>query len=242
MEKINIIIDGKEIQADKDETIMNIARDNGIKIPNLCYHPEVNEGGGSCRLCLVEVHENGWMKMVTACNYPVRKGNVEIRTSTPKVNRIRKMILELLMTRVTESDVIRDLAREYGVEESRFEDNPKPGNRKCFSCGLCVQICEDVVGVSAISMLNRGPEKRPGTPFGKPSSVCIGCGACAYACPTDAIKMVDSGDTRKIWNTEFKLVKCKECGRAFMTDAQIDFIVKKTGKDRAFFDKCPDCR
>jgi NADH dehydrogenase/NADH:ubiquinone oxidoreductase subunit G len=105
-----------------------------------------------------------------------------------------------------------------------------------------VAICDEVVGVSAISMQGRSQAKAPGTPYNKPSATCIGCGACAYACPTNSISMREKEDTRRIWGKVFKMVTCSVCGKPYIPDAQVDWIVKTTGKDRAFFDKCPDHR
>ncbi|MCD6569565.1 MAG: (2Fe-2S)-binding protein [Deltaproteobacteria bacterium] len=242
MEKIKFVIDGKEVEAIRDQCVLDVARQNGIYIPGLCYNPEVKFSGGSCRLCLVEAHQAGRMSLVTACNYPIREG-LEIKTDTSLVKRIRKGIIELLLARVPDSDVIKELAAEAGIDEPRFvKDEGENYHSKCIACGLCIQVCEEVVGVSAIAMLNRGPDKTPGTPYKKPSEVCIGCGACAYACPTDAIPMEDNGDTRKIWGREFKMHLCSVCGKPYIPEAQIDWIVKTTGKDRVFFDKCPDCR
>lgn len=242
MEKIKIIIDGKEVEGIKDQCVLDVALENGINIPALCYHPEVTTSGGSCRVCLVEAHQNGWMKLVTSCNYPVREG-LEIKTDTELVKRIRKGVLELLLARVPDSDVIKKLAAKDGIEEPRFfKDEGDNYRNKCIGCSLCVQVCEEVVGVSAISMLNRGYEKMPGTPYNKISDACIGCGACVYACPTQAISMKDEGDIRKIWGREFTMLKCSVCGKPYIPEAQVDWIVKTTGKDRAFFDKCPDHR
>jgi ferredoxin len=91
-------------------------------------------------------------------------------------------------------------------------------------------------------MLNRSRDKTPGTPYNKPSTTCIGCGACAYACPTASISLRDREDTRRIWGREFTMIKCSVCGKPYIPDAQVDWIVNTTGKDRAFFDKCPDHR
>jgi bidirectional [NiFe] hydrogenase diaphorase subunit len=242
MEKVTIIINDREVEGIKDQSVLEVARENGIHIPALCYHPEVTTSGGSCRVCLVEAHQNGRMRLVTSCNYPSRKG-LMVKTDTDLVRRIRKGVLELLLARVPDSDVVRDLAASDGVTEPRFfKDEGEDSHYKCIACGLCTLVCEDVVGAHAISMLNRSREKTPGTPYHKPSSTCIGCAACVYACPTGAITMKDEGDIRKIWGKRFAMVKCSVCGKPYIPDAQVDWIVKTTGKDRAFFDKCPDHR
>jgi bidirectional [NiFe] hydrogenase diaphorase subunit len=242
MEKVTIIINGREVEGIKDQSVLEVARENGIPIPALCYHPEVTTSGGSCRVCLIEAHQGGRMRLVTSCNYPIRKG-LEIKTDTDLVRRIRKGVLELLLARVPDSDVIRDLAGKDGITEPRFFKDEGEDNRyKCIACGLCSLVCEEVVGVCAISMLNRSREKAPGTPYHKPSSACIGCGACVYACPTGAISMKDVGATRKIWGKQFTMITCSVCGIPYIPEAQVDWIVKTTGKDRAFFGKCPDHR
>jgi NADH dehydrogenase/NADH:ubiquinone oxidoreductase subunit G len=103
-------------------------------------------------------------------------------------------------------------------------------------------VCEEVVGVCAISMLHRGREKNPGTPYLKSSDACIGCGACAYICPTGAIEMKDTADTRTIWGKTFALHKCSVCKAPFIPEDQVKWIVETTGKDPSFFDKCPNHR
>jgi NADH dehydrogenase/NADH:ubiquinone oxidoreductase subunit G len=242
MEKITITIDGKTVEATKDRPVLMVARENGIDIPALCHHPELESSGGSCRVCLVEAVQNGRSRIVTSCNYPVRKG-LEIKTDTELVRKIRKGVLELLLCRVPDSDVVRKLAGKYGVEEPRFfKDEGENSRYKCIACSLCTQVCEEVVGVSAISIQNRGTEKAPGTPYHKDSEACIGCGACAYVCPTNAISLKDVKGLRKIWGRTFKMVSCSVCGKPYIPKAQVDWIVRTTGKDRAFFDKCPDHR
>lgn len=242
MERITIKINGKDVEAVKDQSVLEVARENGVYIPSLCHHPEVETRAGSCRVCLVEVSQNGRTRLVTSCNYPARKG-LEVRTDTDKVKRIRRGVVELLLSRTPDSPVIRKLADENGIQESRFfVDEGEHYRNRCIACSLCTQVCEEVVGVSAIAMLGRGHDKTPGTPYRKPSQACIGCGACAYACPTDAIAMKDEGGVRTIWGREFKMIECSVCGKPYIPEAQVDWIVKTTGKDRSFFDRCPDHR
>ena len=242
MDQVTFILDGKTVSADRGRCIMDIASENGIFIPGLCYHPGVKSSGGSCRLCLVEVHQNGRMQTVTACNYPVRS-DIEVKTDTEFIRRLRSTIAQLLLPRVPDSTLLKELVLSGGKAELHmFSGSGSNEIEKCISCGLCVQVCEDVVGVSAISMINRGVEKQPGTPFGKASESCIGCAACSYACPTGALSQENNGDVRKIWGRDFKLHRCKKCNTPYIAEAQIDFICMKTGKDRAFFDLCPDCR
>ncbi len=149
-------------------------------------------------------------------------------------------MLELLLCRVPDSDVIQDMAAKYGITEPRFFKDEGENNRyKCIACALCTQVCEEVVGVCAISMQNRGREKTPGTPYHKDSLACIGCGACAYACPTHAIAMEDGKGVRKIWGRKFKMVACSVCGNPYIPEAQVDWIVKTTGKDKIFLRQMP---
>jgi len=107
-------------------------------------------------------------------------------------------------------------------------------------------VCQEVVGVSAISLVNRGVDRQMATPFYEPSDVCIGCGSCAYVCPTGAIGFEDIGDTRYInWpknKMEFKLKQCKTCGRYWAPEKQLDYIIKKANLSPGAFDNCPDCR
>ncbi len=93
------------------------------------------------------------------------------------------MIAELLLARCPEEKRLQDLAREYGISEPRF----KLDEEKCVLCGLCCRVCEELVGVSAINFHNRGIERDVDTPYGELSEDCIGCGACAMVCPTNAI-------------------------------------------------------
>ena len=176
-------IDGREIEVEKGKTILEAAKGIGIDIPTLCYHPAL-EPLAACRLCSVEIEKRGRRRIVTACNYPVEDGLV-INTKSHDVIEIRKILLELLLGRCPEERRIQILAQEYGVVKSRF----KLEDERCILCGLCTRVCEELVGVSAINVINRGVERAIGTPYRELSDDCLGCGSCALVCPTEAIRM-----------------------------------------------------
>jgi NADH dehydrogenase/NADH:ubiquinone oxidoreductase subunit G len=164
-----------------------------------------------------------------------------VETGNERVLKVRKFVMQLLMARCPTSDVIRDLAVKMGVvPEPRFK--PNEDGKKCIMCRLCVQVCEHVVGVSALGFAFRGTDKALGTPFREPSSVCIGCGSCAYICPTQQIVMTSTEDTRSICGRTFKMRACSVCGRYFAPEDQLAFISEKTGVSVEDLSVCVSCR
>ncbi len=181
---IKFLINDQEVEAEPGWTVLDTAREYGIPIPTLCYHEAV-EPSGACRLCVVEVVEGDWSRVVVSCMYPVREG-IQVLTDSPRVKNVRRWILEMLLAECPASTEIRELAAQYGVTATRFPiKNPE---EQCMLCGLCVRVCREVVKVSAITTVGRGVHKYIGTPFGKPSEACVACGSCVTVCPTGAMQ------------------------------------------------------
>ncbi len=181
---ITFVMNDRELQVEEGKTILEVALDEGIKIPTLCYHKEL-EPYGACRLCLVEIIAGDKPGLQASCVYKV-SGGLVVKTDTERVIKARKIVLELLLAQAPDSEKIKSLAEEYGVTETRIK-RENTGN--CIQCGLCVRVCAEIVGMNAISFANRGIKRTVQTPFYKISDACIGCGACAYICPTDAIQI-----------------------------------------------------
>lgn len=231
-----ITIDGKQCECEQGEFLLQIAARNGIRIPTLCHH-EGLPGQGCCRVCVCEVVENGWSKIVVSCVYPVGR-ECEVFTSSEKVQKQRAMTLRLLQLRAPESKTIAGMCKAYGAPDTPTLQPLRDGD-KCILCGLCVKGCNEL-GAGAISTANRGITKEIATPYDEPSADCIGCGSCAQVCPTKAIDMVETANTRTIWGREFDLLHCEQCGALVGTREEVAYAAKKAGVESGTL--CAECR
>ena len=211
-----MIIDGVQCPFTNERNVLEVARNNGIDIPSLCYCENLSIYGG-CRLCLVE-NERGAMD--AACSMQPKNGLV-VNTHTEKVLESRRTTLQLLMSSHRAQCLtcdksgkckLQDYAKRYGVDDTRFGANtycrePKDESSKsivrdpskCILCGLCVRMCDEVQNIGAIDFTQRGKKAYVAPGFGKTlaETSCVGCGQCAAVCPTGAITI--KNEVPKMW-------------------------------------------
>lgn len=179
---ITFKLNGKKVQGEEGQFILQVAEKYGVEIPTMCHHKAL-EPAGMCRICTVELFDGRRTRFVTACNYPIWEG-MEVKTDTEAVIQGRKLIVELLWSRCPEVPVLKKLAEEYGLEKPRF----KAEDDDCILCGLCTRMCAKM-GNNAITLTGRGLDLTVDTPFHVQTDLCIACGACASVCPTGHITL-----------------------------------------------------
>lgn len=182
MSKILVIIDGREVEASAGMTVLEAAKEVGVVIPTLCHYEKLEPYGG-CRLCTVEAEIRGRTKLVAACLYPVEKDLI-VRTRSEKVDKIRKMILELLLAHAPVSRDLQGLAEEYGADKYRFQKEPS----FCIHCGLCVRYCAEIKKKEAIGFVDRGTSREISFIPEIASKECVNCKECFPLCPTEALQ------------------------------------------------------
>ncbi len=182
MSEIFLEIDGKRVKAREGMTLLEAAQNAGIFIPTLCHHEKL-DSYGACRICTVEIGNRGRTRLVAACLYPVEE-NLAVRTRSETVDKIRKMILELMLAHAPDAQALQDLAREYGADKARFEKEPS----FCILCGLCVRYCAEVKKKNAIAFVDQGARREINFIPEIASQECRSCKECFSLCPTSYLQ------------------------------------------------------
>ncbi len=231
MAKATLQLNGRRVEFEPGQSILDVATESGIEIPTLCYLKGTTPTG-ACRMCMVEVA--GARSLVAACSTPASEG-MEIWTDSERVNRARKLNVELLLASGTHDCLtceangdcrLQDLAYKYGITQVHFPLTPQPFPKeednpfiirdfsRCILCGRCVQACNEVVVNRAISYGYRGSDSKivAGTDQPYFESDCVFCGHCVQVCPVGALIEKKSRYRGRPWELTKVRTTCPYCG------------------------------
>jgi predicted molibdopterin-dependent oxidoreductase YjgC len=248
-----IFIDGAEIACDGSNTVLQIARENGIYIPSLCYHPKLGPAS-MCRVCVVEV--DGTKGLQTACSLMPTDG-MKAHTATPRVIEARKMVVNLLLANgnhnclsceVNGDCELQEAAYRLGIETPAFlvkqtEERDESAAfimrdpNKCIQCGRCIEGCNRMVVNEVLDFGFRGGHTKvicdKDSPMG--ASSCVQCGECVQLCPVGALIEKKGIGKARAWETKKVRTTCPYCGVGCQLNLHMkgDQIIRVTGVDGA---------
>ena len=183
MEYVSFTLNGSTVSVPKGTKVLDAAIEYGICIPHLC-HMDGTEPFGACRLCLVEVIENGRSRFTASCTLKVQEGMV-VESQSEKVVKARRIVAEMLVAEAPNSRAIQDIAVKCGVKNVRFSWR----NNDCVLCGRCIWVCREKLGIGAIGFAYRGFRRMVTTFVDEPmgNSACHDCRECGAICPVVAL-------------------------------------------------------
>lgn len=228
---MTIVVDGRKVSASQGQTVLDVCRAAGIRVPALCHDPRLKPYG-ACRLCIVKI--DGEPGYPTSCSTEVRDGMV-VHTATPEVLAIRRTIVELLLSDHTMDCLACESAGACGLQNAAYElqvtSSPFDGERhsyqledlnpliardpsKCIRCGRCVRICKEVQGCYVFDWAWRGFDALPTTAFDRflSDTQCEFCGQCVSTCPTGALANKMSRFQGRKWERRKTDTICGYCG------------------------------
>ena len=241
-----ITIDGTETKFEPGETVLEVTKRLGARVPHLCWDERLAPAG-SCRLCIVDVE--GRRLPAASCTLLAESGMV-VHTDSEKLRRMQSNLVQMVLSEnpaeisSRNDDVgkteLQLLAEDFDVQRDRFLGATSNRSKEdanplllrdydhCISCYRCTRICAEVESDYAITMTGRGFGKEIATPFdrGLLESTCTLCGQCIYTCPTGALadqKMVGAA-ARGIAAPEQKVTRtiCPYCGTGCSIDLHSD--------------------
>ncbi len=241
---VGLIIDGKKIYAEEGTTILEAARQNGLNIPTLCYHPRLKPLG-HCRVCIVSVE--GIKRPVTSCDNPVTDG-MNVTTDTAELAAMRRDILELSLATHPYQDCLtcvrtgtcelqgnaycfqanlpKQLERDVPTEDEK--DNPYlvRDEEKCILCGRCIQVCRSGPGRFVYEMIGSGVNTRvvpyrDGEVVSLEEAGCIFCGQCVDVCPVAALTEKGRDRGGREWELKAVAGVCIECSLGCYLERQV---------------------
>lgn len=187
-EMIKVTIDGREIQVAAGTTILDAAKELKIAIPTLC-HRDFLKPSGHCKVCTVEIVQDGKAELVTSCSHQITK-ECFVETKNDVVLEFRKNLLSDMLGRTPEVPIVKAFAKRFGAEMPEEKNKFVTYNKNaCILCGLCTRVCGEGIWENILSFVETEDRGTVVEATEEMKKHCVSCGACAAICPTGAITM-----------------------------------------------------